>query len=238
MVQSSQVHSLPALANFSAIVVLAKVDARNVAYLGAFLSVAEVERSQSFKCKEDRLCYILAHGLKRCIISQYLCVEPSALSFTKGPHGKPYCLNGEAPHFNLSHSGDWVALVFSEQRHVGIDIDFLRSKYREGLARKICNDRQFEWYRQQGDKRQAFLFLWSQKEALSKACGRGIAVGMSTIECSGVIGEEEVLFGQRSYRLHSRHIGPNGVLSCAIDGGGSSPEVFLWEADSTLSNMS
>jgi len=200
------------------------------------LSDVDAERMQRFKHKSDRMRYIVAHGLKQHLFSQCLC-EPSSPVFAVGPHGKPYCTVKGAPHFNLSHSGCWTALIYSKHHPVGIDLDFLRDQYRDGLARKICNHSQFEWYQQQRDKRQALLSLWSQKEALSKACGRGIAVGMSSIECSGVMGGEKVCFDGRDYYLHSRGIDSNGVLSCAIEGGARAPNIFLWEASDILNGM-
>ena len=65
------------------------------------------------------------HAILHQLLGFYLSCSPDDLLFKKGAHGKPELSGKHAGkiHFNLSHSGDQLALIFSVDSPVGIDIE-------------------------------------------------------------------------------------------------------------------
>ena len=89
----------------------------------------------------------------------------------KDEYGKPYFENGQL-QFNVSHSGEFLAIAVSESR-VGVDIQAPKT-IKEGMYKKIV---QPEEQKLIGDNRQAdFLRLWTLKESFVKAEGKGLRI--------------------------------------------------------------
>jgi len=84
-------------------------------------------------------------------------------------HGKPYLVN--FPHrISLSHSYDYAAVMISETRAVGIDIELIKSKI-EALAPKFLTDTERSFI--DPDHAVAHLYsCWAAKEAVYKLQGK------------------------------------------------------------------
>lgn len=97
------------------------------------------------------------------------------LEWQIGPHGKPV-LGGALAHMgvNISHSGDWVVLALALNARVGVDIQIRRSRVRiQPVSALIFSESEQRLV--PADDSTAFFQLWSQKEALLKALGRGLS---------------------------------------------------------------
>lgn len=84
-------------------------------------------------------------------------------------HGKPYLVNFPH-HISLSHSYDYAAVILSETRAVGIDIELIKPKI-EALASKFLSDAERSFI----DREQAVPHLytcWAAKEAIYKLQGK------------------------------------------------------------------
>ncbi|MFG6358425.1 MAG: 4'-phosphopantetheinyl transferase superfamily protein [Acetatifactor sp.] len=123
---------------------------------------------------------------------------PLPLQAAYGLHGKPYI--ADVPwHYNLSHSGDYVALAMGDAP-VGIDIQQMRP-YRDTLVRRFFAEREAAAYERTGetaayertgaaagpgerlyadresaygDRTAFFYMLWCRKEAYGKLRGTGL----------------------------------------------------------------
>ena len=84
-------------------------------------------------------------------------------------HGKPYLVN--FPHrISLSHSYDYAAVMISETRAVGIDIELVKPKI-EALASKFLTDTERSFI--DPDHAVAHLYsCWAAKEAVYKLQGK------------------------------------------------------------------
>ena len=84
-------------------------------------------------------------------------------------HGKPYLVNFPH-HISLSHSYDYAAVMISETRAVGIDIELIKSKI-EALAPKFLTDTERSFI--DPDHAVAHLYsCWAAKEAVYKLQGK------------------------------------------------------------------
>jgi phosphopantetheinyl transferase len=196
------------------VIVLARVSDFAVENLVPDLSDVEYARMQRFRGERDVQRYVVAHYIKRLFLSKYLSLPMSELEFDCHAYGKPFCRCPYAPYFNLSHSDNWVALSVSTLADVGVDIEFPR-KVSDALVKKVSSSKQFERYKRSGSSLSQFLNLWTQKEAVSKSCGRGISVGLENIECTGDLGVHSLIFSDMRYHLYSCLLPDDGVLSYA-----------------------
>ena len=85
--------------------------------------------------------------------------------------------------FNISHSGDWVAVILNVSKHsdesqpiVGIDIE-LHKTHRNltALLTHFATQSELDWFASQQDQTAAFYRCWCVREALLKSQGVGIA---------------------------------------------------------------
>jgi len=169
---------------------------RLVEQLTGWLSPDERQRHQRFHAATDRDAFLVAHGVLRFLIGEYLGQPPAVLRFEAGPHGRPELVQlepGPRLRFNLSHTRGLVAWAFSLDRACGVDVEEIRDDVAiDRLAPAVCTTAECARLRAldpQGRIRY-FYSIWSLKEALVKGCGLGIdAAADVTIEPAGSTGE-------------------------------------------------
>ncbi|WP_082990919.1 4'-phosphopantetheinyl transferase family protein [Gallibacterium salpingitidis] len=96
----------------------------------------------------------------------------------RADNGRPFLLNTEFD-FNLSHSGDWVAVVLLKRTTadevVGIDIEHpKKARNFSRLLRYYAQPAELAWWQKHYDQHGAFYLSWCAREAILKATGRGI----------------------------------------------------------------
>ena len=75
---------------------------------------------------------------------------------------------------SLSHARGLVAVTAGRRGPVGVDLESRRDFEIDGMARRWFDPREVTWLYQQTDQLEAFLQLWTAKEAVGKALGRGL----------------------------------------------------------------
>ena len=167
------------------------------------LAPDERMRAARFYFARDRGHFIVARGMLRAILSRYLKRAPECLSIGYGPHGKPTLageLDGEAIHFNLSHSHGVAVYAIARGREVGIDIERIRSdvaapeiaerffsRQEVAMLQALLSDLQ----------REAFFRCWTRKEAYIKARGEGLSLALDQFDVSLAPGAPASLLGTR-----------------------------------------
>lgn len=143
------------------------------------LSPEEIARYHAYVLEADRQRHLLAHGLKRQLLARFTDAAPETLQFRTGHAGKP-ALSCEEIHFNLSHSGDWVALAFSAGHAVGIDVEQARNLEYQNLLTLIAHPQDDPLFAHESPV-QAFLSNWSMKEAVTKCLGLGLSMPFTSL---------------------------------------------------------
>lgn len=118
------------------------------------LDPARQKKAKAYVKEEDRIRSIIGSTL----IERF--AKPGRLSYNE--QGKPY---GENGFFNLSHSGDIVALALCEEE-VGIDVEKMDPQRAEGLSRYIFKE---------DLTLDQFYARWTRIEAVGKCLGIGAA---------------------------------------------------------------
>jgi 4'-phosphopantetheinyl transferase len=151
------------------------------------LSAEEQQRAARFRISEARHRFILARVMLRHQLGQEIGIAPESVFFAAGTHGKPRLdIPGidQPPQFNLTHSGDFVALAIADDE-VGIDIENLRPvTAAQRLAHRFFSPEERKHvFEVDGEARdRAFLRIWTQKEAYLKATGLGVGMPLRGVE--------------------------------------------------------
>jgi 4'-phosphopantetheinyl transferase len=125
------------------------------------------------------------HALRE-VLAAYLAIEPGQLSFSTGAYGRPALAvaHDQSLGFNWSHSADRALIAIGRGISPGVDLERLRPRPRAlELARRYFCVEEIEALAAlpAAQRSDAFLRLWTAKEAVLKAVGRGIAFGLNRL---------------------------------------------------------
>lgn len=156
-----------------------------------FLSPSECERLESYRSRDAAERYVVTRSLVRTVLGAHTGVAPRDLHVRLTSTGKP---EAEGVHFNVTHSGDIVLLAICDDRAVGVDVERRRDVARvDALVSRWLTPaerKELDALRTRGlELSDAFLRIWSLKEARLKALGVGIA-GAGGAQLGRVVAEE------------------------------------------------
>lgn len=139
---------------------------------------ANLRISQRHQCR--RLAHFLLWQLLK--ISQKETALLGKIARTES--GRPY-FNDPSLDFNISHSGDWVAVILQvnvlNEAVVGIDIEVPKTRNFEALMTRMASHSEMSWFGKQDNEGDAFYRCWTLREAILKSQGVGI-VKLSEVE--------------------------------------------------------
>lgn len=157
-------------------------------FLFKILSYEEKKQSQRFVMKQLEHRYIASHGILRCLLSFYLKENhPKDISYDLNPFGKPELPNQNPLKFNMSHSKDMAVYAASFHQSVGIDVEWKNPNIRfEDFFSDILTDSEQGVFLNpqinHGKKIDSFFDIWTKKESLVKALGKGLSYDVKRIE--------------------------------------------------------
>ncbi len=129
------------------------------------------------RCKE----YVQIHALLRYQLATILHVAPERIVINKTQSGKPYLVDYPELVFNISHTKELFLIAISTHCQLGIDIEYCKPRHNfEGLVYKCFSSIEREYWFQlsESERLTAFYKFWTRKEALVKATGHGIVLGL------------------------------------------------------------
>ncbi|HET8940850.1 MAG TPA: 4'-phosphopantetheinyl transferase superfamily protein [Rudaea sp.] len=136
------------------------------------------------------------------LLASYAHRPVARLSIEHGAHGKPR-LRDIALEFNLSHSASALLLGISQQQPLGVDIEARRRERPVlELARRWFDADEVAALESLPEslRQAAFMRLWSCKEAVLKAQGRGVGYGLNRatfdLDTSGAIASFRGVVGE------------------------------------------
>ncbi len=86
----------------------------------------------------------------------------------------------EGIHFNIAHSANVVACAFSTTIKIGLDVEQIRRINLNDFA-YILNELDEQNIQQAGNAYTAFFKIWTIKEAVTKAIGKGLSIDVQQI---------------------------------------------------------
>ncbi|WFB34414.1 4'-phosphopantetheinyl transferase superfamily protein [Kiritimatiellota bacterium B12222] len=143
------------------------------------LSPQEICRLKKFQFESDQLGFLAGRGLLRSVLHAWTGLPRVDLRL--GPQGKPFCHHVDAPYFNLSHGGGTLVLSLCQSVELGVDVE---SQHRDlpytALAKRYYSEAEQVGVWDEG--KEAFLKIWTRKEARLKASGHGLTVDVKAVD--------------------------------------------------------
>ncbi len=205
------------------------------------LSSEENTQAARFAFDADRGRFTTAHAALRLILSGYLESDPHEIAFTENDWGKPELAGMVGSvSFNMSHSGDVVLLAFATGRRVGVDVEQVKPGFPvDEVAPRFFAPGEIEALKTyDGDeKTRAFFRIWTRKEALIKAVGKGLSMPLASFEVSAGEGDSSALRsmasapqGRSEWTIEDLRIAADYAGALAYDG--TAVEIVLFGLES------
>jgi 4'-phosphopantetheinyl transferase len=165
------------------------LDQRRTTALEAMLNPGERARADRFVFAADRRDFVAAHGLFREMLGNWLGLAPSQLRMSvDAPGAKPRLITRGyvGLDVNITHCRGLVACIGGFGCSVGIDAEPLaagtfNADSAPSAAEEVFSGDEIRWLRGRPPPTAgaSLLQLWTLKEALAKADGGGIGLGLS-----------------------------------------------------------
>lgn len=213
-----------------------------------YLDKNDTEKLEAIKSASRSLEFIYGRYVCKKVIAMYIKPFLSGLNFKYDSRGKPYIECYDKPvKFNLSHSGDFLALVVAD-KEVGMDIEIVNEAMLPDI-KNIAVDQYLEHEAQVviSSSDDASLFstfyrFWTCKEAALKAIGVGLYHPMQSVDCEKLLKNEAIYLANKDeqyavkvwYHLHE------STLHLAVAKCGAFGETRLYvdnEAHATLTQQ-
>jgi len=152
----------------------------------AILAPDERSRYERFHFTEDKQEFLTARYLLRTLLARHYVpgVSPQNLKFVYEDRGKPQLCksqNVRSVSFNVSHSKGTIALAFSGNKKLGVDLEFMgrKSNYVDIAEHAFSEFELCELRKLAAEERQKrFYQYWTLKEAYIKAEGAGLSMAL------------------------------------------------------------
>jgi 4'-phosphopantetheinyl transferase len=155
-------------------------------YLIQFLSQEEQRKANSYKFDGDKQLFLARRGILRKLIARYIGLDEADIRYSENPYGKIF-IPGHRLNFNISHSQKKIALAFTLNKDIGVDIEQVRplpdfpqlvdrwvsKKEKDGLLQLPI-----------ASQLEAFFHVWTQKEAFIKTEGKGLVDSLQDFSVS------------------------------------------------------
>ena len=152
------------------------------------LSQYRKEKIKKLKQEKDKKMSLGAELLLIKAIKTYYPKTVLPLEIETNQFGKPMIKGADNLNFNLAHSQD-IAVCAISDKPLGLDAEHISR-----VSEKI-RDRYFT----ENEKKLDFGYIWTRKEAVVKAEGTGITVGLDTFDVSN----DTATLNGRTYTLQT-----------------------------------
>jgi 4'-phosphopantetheinyl transferase len=167
------------------------------------------DRERAFACRlrstRERARYVAAHVALRDILGRYCAVSPAAIRFDRSTRGRPVVgapATARGLHFSLSRSGAIAVVAIARGRVMGVDVE------QRGGAADVDMDAVGGAFFPDGERAalaaaepaarpDAFLRLWTRREAALKARGLGLPDGVGPDGRFVAVGDDLVVIELR-----------------------------------------
>lgn len=149
----------------------------------AMLDDIERHRLRALRFEADRRRFLAAAALLRRVITREVGVPPHEVQIDRSclscgePHGRPR-VPGADLHVSVTHTADRVGVALTRVAPVGLDVEWVGGRILRHVTEHVLA----------ADEHAAdvaeFYRYWTRKEAVVKATGDGIGVGLTGVRVS------------------------------------------------------
>lgn len=161
------------------------------------------------------------------LLATYLGIAAREVTLVEGAHGRPRLdpAHGASLDFNWSHSGGHALVAVAHGVMPGIDVERRRPRPRAlSIARRFFGTEEAQALAAlpEATREAAFLELWTAKEAILKAHGRGIGYGLQRLRIRSTPAQLQLLRFEGedigAWQLHRLAIAPDLFAALAWRG--------------------
>ncbi|WP_341197794.1 4'-phosphopantetheinyl transferase family protein [Hyphomonas chukchiensis] len=159
----------------------------------------------------------------RVMIAERLGISADDVRLTRSDEGASHLENAPERSVSISRSGGWTLLALGDGSAIGADVEVMRPLDWRAMLGMVCSEPEAAAFTALAENEpeqtlRAFFTLWTIKEAVLKATGRGLRGGAKTVAVpvEGLAGDAQPL----------REISVSGVTYSVWSG---------WEGDVALS---
>lgn len=147
----------------------------------AVLDADERGHAARFAFEQDRLGYVVSHGLMRKVLARITGLTASELRFEKTRHGRPELLQKATERevrFNLSHARGLVGCAVTYGRELGFDLEEIRRPAPLDIASRYFGPSEVRGLNalEPDLRHERFFAIWTLKEAYMKGRGLGLSL--------------------------------------------------------------
>ncbi|WP_156104068.1 4'-phosphopantetheinyl transferase family protein [Shewanella mangrovi] len=173
---------------------IAPFNEANISMLSAALSDRERKTISGFSHEGRRWTALQSRYWLRHYLSIWAQKPLSYWDIVTDSQGKPQLsVEQQAQyslHFNLSHSGDYLAIAVSDHAWLGVDIENTKvTRNWSEIAKHYFAESEYQLLQRLPETQQAVMFyrLWVLKEALMKARGTGLRESLAHYDFSSML---------------------------------------------------
>jgi len=161
------------------------------------------ENVTKYRVKEDRYRTLVGKILLLRYLTKYTNATLDDVKLTE--YKKPY-LENQSIDFSISHSGEYVIVAFSKNTKIGIDIEYLNKNIDLCDFNSVFLEHEIKEIHNANNKIEKFYKIWTLKEALLKAEGKGLFENLKDVK----IANNKIFFKNKVYNslslTHNHHL--------------------------------
>lgn len=169
------------------------------------LDLEEQRTYQRYLVDFKKIEFVLGRALLKALIGKSLHISPQEVYFTKNKYGKLSLNIGSTPdqlpiYFNLSHTDGMIVCCLTHAAEIGVDVEKIKENDLEAM-KLVFTPAEIQFVRSQKieDQLRFFYFLWTRKEGVMKAEGKGFSLPPQSFQVPTQFGRCE----SKSYVFHT-----------------------------------
>lgn len=183
------------------------------------LSVLFLDKASKFRRWQDAQAFLIGKLLLKRGLSEFGFQDFLLENIQYNAFNRPYFSTGEID-FNISHAGQHVICALSKQRRVGVDIEQVNPVDLQDFA-NCFTSRELDRLSRSPEFLFDFFSIWTIKEAVIKADGRGLQIPLQQFEAA-----EQIMLGDNTWHIHALKIAHGYVAHLATDGALREPVII------------
>lgn len=180
----------------------------------ALVSAERRQQASRFVHQADAYRSVLGETLARVTLSKWTGARPGDLTFIRNTYGKPSLISHPDLPFNVSHSGDWVAVISGGHAPLGVDVEKI-SHIDMAIAERFFSPLESRNLAAEPADQQleTFYQLWTLKESYIKAVGMGLSMPLDSFSMLRGMGGHWYCPEAPTYQFFSQRLDEGHMLA-------------------------
>jgi 4'-phosphopantetheinyl transferase len=183
------------------------------------LNADEISRAKRYHFSKDHDRFIISRGVLRILLAKAMLITASEIVFDKDINKKPFVAkpSNAGVEFNVAHSGEYILIAISDSP-IGTDLEYMDPDFQYPDVMKFAfNEKEITSIGSSASPLTTFYLLWSRKESLLKATGKGISDDLSATPCLDGANQVQasVIGSTVNWRINSFMVAPGYIGNIA-----------------------